>query len=162
MDKIIYNPIGIIHSPYKEAKGTPIQPLASKGTEGKIELFPEFAAGLKDLEYFSHLIILCHFHLIKDTKLQVTPYMDTDTHGIFATRAPGRPNSIGLSIVDIIKIEDNIIYIKNVDLIDGTPILDIKPYVPQFDLRENVRIGWLADNAKKLPYTKDDGRFIKE
>ncbi len=161
MNSIIYKPIGVIHSPYTKPKGTPIQPPAAEGVSGTVEVFSEFAEGLNDLEGFSHIILLCHFHLIKETKLLVTPYMDTQTHGVFATRAPGRPNPIGLSIVHLTRIENNILHINGIDIIDGTPLLDIKPFVPAFDERNNIKTGWLSDKTHRLPNTSDDGRFIK-
>ncbi len=160
VDKIILEPIGIIHSPFDKPEGTPIQPKAAKGREGKVEIFPEYVEGLKDLEEFSHIILLYRFHLIKKTKLKVKPYMDEREHGVFSTRAPSRPNPIGLSVVSLLKIEENLLYIKDIDIVDGTPLIDIKPYVPEFDKREDCRIGWLSENVKKLPKSKDDGRFL--
>jgi len=160
--EIIYKPIGIIRSPYKEPKGIPIQPTAAKGIEGRVEVYMDFSEGLKDLEGFSHIILLYHFHLIVNSKLIVKPYMDDDYHGVFATRAPSRPNPIGLSIVRLMKIDDNILYIKDVDIVNGTPLIDIKPLVPEFDLRNVEKIGWLNRNVNKLPDSKDDGRFLKK
>ncbi len=162
MREIIYKPIGIIRSPYKEPKGIPIQPTAAKGIEGRVEVYMDFSEGLKDLEGFSHIILLYHFHLIVNSKLIVKPYMDDDYHGVFATRAPSRPNPIGLSIVRLMKIDDNILYIKDVDIVNGTPLIDIKPLVPEFDLRNVEKIGWLNRNVNKLPDSKDDGRFLKK
>ncbi|MCD6450557.1 MAG: tRNA (N6-threonylcarbamoyladenosine(37)-N6)-methyltransferase TrmO [Thermotogaceae bacterium] len=159
MDEIKYKPIGIIHSPFKEPKGTPIQPAAAKGVEGVAEIFPEYVEGLKDLEGFSHIILIYHFHLSKKFSLKVKPFMEDRIHGVFSTRAPSRPNPIGISIVRLIKIEKNILYIRDVDIVDGTPLLDIKPYVPEFDERKVDKIGWLEENVNKLPTTKDDGRF---
>ena len=130
--------------------------------EGKIEIFPEYEAGLKDLEGFSHIILLYHFHLVREPRLLVKPYMDDETHGIFATRAPARPNPLGISVVRLIKIEKNILYIKDVDIVDGTPLLDIKPYVGEFDIREIERFGWLEKHVHKLESSKDDGRFIEK
>ncbi len=161
MDEIKYKPIGIIHSPFKEPKGTPIQPAAAKGIEGKVEVFPEYAEGLKDVKEFSHIILVCHFHLSKKPSLKVKPFMDDQMRGVFATRAPSRPNSIGISIVRLIKIEENILHVQDVDIIDGTPLLDIKPYVCEFDPKEVNKIGWLEKNVHKLPTSNDDGRFIK-
>ena len=161
MDEIKYKPIGIIHSPFKEPKGTPIQPAAAKGIEGKVEVFPEYAEGLKDVEGFSHIILVCHFHLSKKPSLKVKPFMDDQMRGVFATRAPSRPNPIGISIVRLIKIEENILHVQDVDIIDGTPLLDIKPYVCEFDPKEVNKIGWLEKNVHKLPTSNDDGRFIK-
>jgi len=159
--EILYKPIGIIHSPFKEVKGTPIQPAGAKGIDGNVEVFPEYAQGLKDLEGFSHIILLYHFHLSKKPSMTVTPFMDSSPRGIFATRSPRRPNPIGISVVRLVGIEDNILHIQDVDMIDGTPLLDIKPYVPDFDIREIQRFGWLENNIHKLSGLKDDGRFSK-
>ena len=156
-----YKPIGIIHSPFKEPKGTPIQPAGAKGTEGTIEVFSEYAEGLKDVEGFSHIILIYHFHLSKGAPLKVKPYMDNEARGVFATRSPSRPNPIGISIVRLVSIEQNILHIQDVDMVDGTPLLDIKPYVPEFDTRETEKIGWLEKNIYKLSISTDDGRFIK-
>ena len=159
MNEIKYKQIGIILSPFKKAKGTPIQPRSAENVEGKVEVFPEYAKGLKDLEGFSHIILIYHFHLSKKTSLMVKPYMDNEEHGVFAMRGPSRPNPIGFSVVRLLKIEDNILHIQDVDIIEGTPLLDIKPYVPEFDERKEVKIGWLEKNVHKLPQAKDDGRF---
>ena len=159
MDEIRYKPIGIIHSQFKEPKGTPIQPMAAKGVDGTVEVFPEYAEGLKDLESFSHIILIYYFHLSKKSSLKVKPFMDNRIHGVFSTRAPSRPNSIGISVVRLITIERNTLYIRDVDIVDGTPLLDIKPYVPEFDVRAVDKIGWLEKNVNKLPTSKDDGRF---
>jgi len=161
MKQIEFKPIGIIHSPYKKMKGTPIQSFAAKEIEGTIEIFPEYMEGLSDLDGFSHIQLLFYFHLSKKFKLKVKPYMDDQFRGVFATRAPSRPNSIGLSIVNLIKIEGNILYIKNMDMIEGTPLLDIKPYVSKFDDANVKKIGWLENKIHKLPKTKDDGSFLK-
>ncbi len=157
--EIKYRPIGVIKTPFKEKKGTPIQPKAARGVKGVVEVFEEFKEGLKDIDGFSHIILIYHFHLSKKYSLLVKPYMDDNFHGVFATRAPARPNNIGISIVKLLKIEDNKLYIENVDIIDGTPLLDIKPYVPEFETEEEIRKGWLEENVKKLPKMKDDGRF---
>lgn len=160
MDKIVYSPIGRIISPFKEAKGTPIQPTADDTARGKIELFPEYVGGIKDLDGFSHLILLYHFHKAGEASLIVKPFLENEEHGIFAVRAPSRPNPIGLSIVRLLKIEENILHFADLDILDGTPLLDIKPYVPEFDRRDNVKIGWLGKNVAKLSNTKNDGRFL--
>ncbi len=159
MDEIKYKPIGIIHSPFKKTEGTPIQVKGAKGIEGKIEIFREYVEGLKDLEGFSHIILIYHFHLVKGTKLIAKPFMDDKEHGIFAIRAPVRPNPIGFSVVCLLEIKDNILYIKDLDIIDGTPLLDIKPYVPEFDIIKVENIGWLDKKVKRLPSSKDNGRF---
>jgi len=160
MNEIKYQPIGIIHSPFKEPRDTPIQPTAAKDVEGTVEVFPEYAEGLKDVDGFSHLILIYHFHLAKRVSLKVKPYMDNNLRGIFATRAPPRPNPIGLSIVQLIKVERNMLRIRDVDVVDGTPLLDIKPYVPEFDLRKVEKTGWLEKRVSRLPKAKDDGRFV--
>jgi len=159
MNEIKYKPIGVIPSPFKEPKGTPIQPAGAKGVEGTVEVFPEYAEGLKDVEGFSHVILIYHFHLSKGAPLKVKPYMDNEPHGVFAMRGPSRPNPIGISVVRLVRIEQNILHIQDVDIVDGTPLLDIKPYVPKFDIREAERIGWLEKNVPKLSILKDDGRF---
>ncbi len=159
--EICYRPIGIIHSPFKEPKGVPIQPSAARGVRGTAEVFPEYAKGLKDIEGFSHIVLIYHFHLVKANKLLVRPYMDKNEHGVFATRAPGRPNPIGISVVRLLEVRGSILVLENVDIVDGTPLLDIKPYVPEFDIHDVERIGWLEQNVHKLPKVKDDGRFVR-
>jgi tRNA-Thr(GGU) m(6)t(6)A37 methyltransferase TsaA len=154
-----YRPIGVIRTPHKEPKGTPIQPTGAQGIEGTIELSTEYTPGLKDLEGFSHVILLYHFHRAEGYSLQVKPYMDKDTHGVFATRIPGRPNPIGLSVVRLLGIEGGTLRIQDVDILDGTPLLDIKPYVPAFDHRETDRIGWLTGRSGDVRHTKSDGRL---
>ena len=161
MNEIKYKPIGVIHSLFKEPEGTPIQPAAAKSIDGTVEVFEEYAEGLKDIEGFSHIILIYHFHLSKGSPLKVKPYMDNEVHGVFATRAPSRPNSIGISIVRLVGVEENVLHIQDVDIIEGTPLLDIKPYVPEFDIREVKKRGWLEKNIDKLLTSKDDGRFIK-
>lgn len=156
---ITYKQIGIVRSPFKEAKGTPIQSIAAQDIEGIVEVFPGYIEGLKDIEEFSYLILIYDFHLIQESSLLVKPFLDTELHGVFATRSPGRPNSIGLSVVGLINVEGNKLHIRDVDIIDGTPLLDIKPYVPEFDARKTGKIGWFEKNMHKLPITRDDGRF---
>jgi tRNA-Thr(GGU) m(6)t(6)A37 methyltransferase TsaA len=151
-------PIGKIISPYLEKAGTPIQMTGSE-TAGKIEIFKEYQEGLRDLEGFSTLIVLYQFHRIKETSLEVVPFLDDVTHGIFATRSPARPNRIGFSILELIYIEDNMLHVKNLDVLDGAPVLDIKPYVSAFDSIENTRNGWLDKRLKDSDFKKDDGRF---
>jgi tRNA (adenine37-N6)-methyltransferase len=139
----------------------PIQATASEGTVGTIEVYPQYAEGLKDLQGFSHIILLYHFHLVKAGSLIVKPFLDDQTHGVFATRSPSRPNPIGISIVKLTSIDKNILHIQNVDILEGTPLLDIKPYVPEFDCRKTLKIGWFKGKIEKLPATRDDGRFCK-
>ena len=160
--RIEYKPIGIIHSPFKDPRGTPIQPRAAIGVRGVVEVFPEYVDGLKDLEGFSHIILLYHFHLVKGYRLLVKPYMDDEPRGVFATRAPARPNPIGFSIVKLLKIDGARILVENLDIVDKTPLLDIKPYVPEFDIFEVKKTGWLEKKVHKLKQARDDGRFIRQ
>jgi tRNA-Thr(GGU) m(6)t(6)A37 methyltransferase TsaA len=160
MPEFRYKQIGVIHSPFKEPRGTPIQPTAGKDIEGTAEVFPEFREGLKDLDGFSHIILIFHCHLTKASSLSVKPFLDDQTRGVFSTRAPGRPNPIGISVVRLIGIEENLLHIKDLDIIDGTPLLDIKPFVSEFDERKAAKKGWLEKNLNKLHESKDDGRFI--
>ena len=157
--KIEFKPIGIIHSPFNEPENMPIQPAGAKGIKGTIEIFKEYQDGLKDLEGFSHVILLYHFHRSTGFKLQVIPFMDTKLRGVFATRAPRRPNPIGLSVVELNRIENRLLHIRNVDILDGTPLLDIKPYVPEFDVQKDVRIGWLEKARNRVTTRKSDDRF---
>jgi tRNA-Thr(GGU) m(6)t(6)A37 methyltransferase TsaA len=156
---ITYTPIGTIHSPHPQPRGTPIQPTAAAGIRGTVEVLPQYVPGLQDLDGFSHVILIYHCHLSQGHRLKVKPFMDQVEHGLFATRAPARPNPIGLSVVRLFGIEGNVLYVENVDIVDGTPLLDIKPYVPQFDVHEAERIGWLGKNVQKLPHIRDDARF---
>ncbi len=154
MDKEIrLKPIGIIHTPYKEPKGIPIQGRFERGVTGQIEIFPEYQEGLKDIEGFSHLILIYYFDRAKEEKLIGKPFLEDEPHGIFAIRGPMRPNHLGFSIVKSEKIENNIITFSEVDILDNTPLLDIKPYVSHFDSRENVKNGWLDKHFKngKIP-----------
>lgn len=162
MNKIIYKPIGVIHSPFKEPKGTPIQPASAKGIKGEVEVFPEYTDGLKDIAGFSHIILIYHFHLVKKTTLIAKPFMDDKRHGIFSIRGPSRPNPIGISIVRLINVKNNILHVENLDIVEGTPLLDIKPYIPEFDKVRVTQYGWLKNNIDKLSKTKDDGRFTKK
>lgn len=158
---ISYNSIGIINSHFKEAKGTPIQPAASPDAEGTIEVFEEYADGLQDIEGFSHLILIFHMHLVKAAKLRVIPFLDTQQRGIFATRSPARPNPIGFSVVRLEKIEENTLFVKGIDIIDGTPLLDIKPFVPAFDMHKAEKTGWFEKVKNEIKTIRDDGRFCK-
>jgi tRNA (adenine37-N6)-methyltransferase len=159
MAEIMYRPIGIIHSPFKEIAGMPIQQIGAQGVRATIDIEPAYAEGLKDLAGFSHIILLYHFHLAGDCKLQVKPYLDEVSRGIFSTRAPVRPNPIGISIVKLIRIEGCTLHVEDVDVIDGTPLLDIKPYVPAFDVRSADRTGWLSGKAEEAREKKADERF---
>jgi tRNA-Thr(GGU) m(6)t(6)A37 methyltransferase TsaA len=155
-----YTQIGIIHTPFTTPEGTPIQPMAAQGAEGRVEVFQTYCDGLKDLDGFTHIYLIYNFHLVNKSTLQVKPFLDDEKRGIFSTRAPIRPNPIGMSVVELLQIEKNMLYIKDLDIVDGTPLLDIKPYVPDFDHREAGKIGWLQKHTKRLPGSKDDGRFV--
>jgi tRNA-Thr(GGU) m(6)t(6)A37 methyltransferase TsaA len=157
--EVIFQPIGIIHSPFTSLEEMPIQPSSETSGPGTIEVFPEFSDGLKDLEGFSHIYILYHLHRVKSSKLTVTPFLDDLPHGIFATRAPSRPNPIGLSLVELVRVEANTLHVNRVDVLDNTPLLDIKPYVPQFEEANHVRIGWLEKARSRINVQKSDDRF---
>jgi len=143
MDQITVRPIGIIHSPYKEAKGIPIQGAFDDKIEAWVELRDEYADGLKDLDGFSHATLIYYFHRSQREEIEGRPFLEQEKHGIFAIRSPHRPNHIGLSVVKIKSIRGNRMYFTEVDALDGTPLLDIKPYVKYFDSRDNVISGWL-------------------
>jgi tRNA-Thr(GGU) m(6)t(6)A37 methyltransferase TsaA len=159
MIAISYQTIGIIHSPFEGVENVPIQPSAAVGIRGTVEVFANFAKGLKDLEGFSHVILLYHFHRVAQSKLTVIPFLDREPRGVFATRAPTRPNPIGLSIVRLLSVEGGVLHVENVDIVDGTPLLDIKPYVPAFDHHEVERTGWLAATLEKVKAKRSDDRF---
>lgn len=153
-------PVGVIYSPFEQAAGTPIQPAFAKGAEGHVEVFPEYAAGLKDLEGFERIWLIYYFDRVIETKLTVKPFMDEHERGLFATRAPCRPNPIGMSSVKLIRIQDRTLFVSDIDVLNKTPLLDIKPYVPKFDSFDVERIGWIS---KDLPKTKlADDRFYKK
>ncbi len=162
MNSITFRPIGLISTPFTTPEGTPIQPKAAEGVAGSIKILQEFCPGLQDLEGFSHIILLYHFHLVQDFSLLVKPFLDDTKRGLFATRAPARPNPIGLSIVRLERIEADTLHVLDVDMLDGTPLLDIKPFVPEFDARDQTRIGWFAKNLNKLEAARDDGRFLSK
>ena len=162
MEEIIFKPIGIIHSSFKTIENIPIQNIGAKGERGTIEIFTEFAPGLKDLEGFSHLILLYHLHKVNHFLLHVKPFLDDTKRGVFATRSPVRPNPIGLTVVKLIEIKDNLLIIEDVDMLDQTPLLDIKPCLPMIDDIENIRIGWLTGKMKQFRTKMSDNRFIKK
>jgi tRNA-Thr(GGU) m(6)t(6)A37 methyltransferase TsaA len=157
---ITFRSIGIIHTPFRDLSGMPIQPSAAEGVEGKVILDPALQEGLQDLEGFSHIILLYYFHQAGAPELLVKPYLDDKQRGLFATRAPRRPNGIGFSIVKLLKIQQNILTVVNVDILDGTPLLDIKPYIPYFDRPEADRVGWLEKNKGKVGGKLSDDRFV--
>jgi len=159
MKEIRYSPIGIIHSPFKDINGIPIQSTGAQGIKGTIEIAPEYLEGLDGIEGFSYIILLYHFHLSNGFSLKVRPFLSEGKYGVFATRAPKRPNPIGISIVKLIQVEGTKLYIEDVDIVDNTPLLDIKPYVPQFDMRDAKKIGWLTERIADVRQKKADNRF---
>lgn len=156
---ISYRPIGFIRTPYNQTTGMPIQATAAVGVSGRIDLDPDLVEGLADLDGFSHLTLLYHLHLITAPRLTVTPFLDDQPHGIFATRSPARPNPIGLSTVRLLAISGATIEIEDVDMVDGTPLFDIKPYVPAFDDRAPAAVGWFNDRMARLGEARADDRF---
>ena len=157
--KIEYQPIGVIHSPFQTTEGMPIQPSGAAGIEGTVELFHQFRQGLKDLDGFSHIILIYHFHRSTGYSLLVTPFLDSVERGVFATRAPKRPNSIGVSVVRLVRVEEDTLHVENIDVLDGTPLLDIKPYVPEFDHHVADRVGWLDQARGRVQESRADDRF---
>ena len=154
---IAFEPIGVIHSPFTEPKGSPIQPVSANSAAGMVELFPEFAAGLRDLVGFSHILLIYHFHRSRPHALSVVPFLDTQPRGLFATRAPNRPNPIGISLVRLERVDGCRLHVANIDVLDGTPLLDVKPHVPDFDCAPGARTGWME--AAAAGRTVADNRF---
>ncbi len=137
----------------------PIQAVAAAGVAGTVEVFPEYVAGLRDVEGFSHLTLLYHLHLVGEPGLVVRPFLDTEPRGVFATRSPRRPNAIGLSTVRLVRVEDQVLHVEDLDVVDGTPLLDIKPYVPAFDDRAGTRIGWFEGKTSRVHEVRADDRI---
>jgi tRNA-Thr(GGU) m(6)t(6)A37 methyltransferase TsaA len=158
---IDFRPIGVIRTPFRDVASMPIQPRGAIGVQGTVEVAPEFVEGLSDLEGFSHVILVYSFHKAPSARLRVTPFLDDRERGVFATRAPARPNPIGLSVVRLVAIRGNLLEVENVDILDGTPLLDIKPYVPAFDAWATDSLGWLAERQAKVAEARSDGRFRK-
>ncbi len=152
-------PIGTIHTPFTTLENMPIQPKGAKEVIGTIEIEREFIQGLEDLNGFSHIYLLYEFHMAQKTALKVTPFMDTRKRGVFATRSPLRPNHIGLSLVMLKKIEDNIITVQGIDVLDGTPLLDIKPYIAAFDEVQKSTSGWMQSSTEEVTMKRSDRRF---
>jgi len=153
----VLQPIGVIHSPFKESAGTPIQPRMAEGARGSITIYKKFAPGLKDLKGFERIWLIYWFHRAGSAQIMVTPYLDSKLRGLFATRAPCRPNPIGISCVRLLSIRGRTLYVSDLDALDGTPLLDIKPYVPKFDSYRVKRWGWLEKQGKSK--ARADDRF---
>ncbi len=157
--KVSFSVIGYIRSPFHQTEGMPIQPSGAKDVEGTVEVDAMYAAGLTDIEDFSHIILIYVFHKSEGFQLQVKPFLDDKVHGVFATRAPRRPNPVGISIVELLRRDGNVLLVKGVDVLDGTPLLDIKPYVPGFDVFQVSSVGWLEKKEHQAKTQKSDRRF---
>jgi tRNA-Thr(GGU) m(6)t(6)A37 methyltransferase TsaA len=152
-------PIGLVHSRFTEAAGMPIQTAGAPDESATLEVFETFAAGLRDIEGFDYLILITHLHRGVHERLEVVPFLDTEPHGVFATRSPARPNRLGLSIVRLDAVRGRILHFSGNDMMDGTPVLDIKPYVPRFDVRSTERVGWFGPRLERLPEVRSDDRM---
>lgn len=147
-----YTPIGVVRSPFRQMPGTPTQPKRARGTRGTVEVNPDLAEGLSDLDGFSHIILLCHLHRSDHFSLKIVPHLETELRGLFATRSPNRPNPIGLSVVRLLGIEGHVLKVEDLDLLDGTPVLDIKPFVGEIEEGTAVRRGWIDSvRSRKEP-----------
>ncbi|MGE4298557.1 MAG: tRNA (N6-threonylcarbamoyladenosine(37)-N6)-methyltransferase TrmO [Desulfovibrionaceae bacterium] len=156
---IAFTPIGYFDTPHKDVQGMPIQPSGARGIKGSIAILPEYWPAFADLDGFSHVIVLYHFHEVRGFDMTVTPFLDNAAHGLFATRTPKRPNPIGLSVMRLLAVRDGVLELENVDVLHGTPVLDVKPYVPDFDVWPADRIGWMAGKSSNVASHRSDGRF---
>lgn len=156
---ITYHPIGLLHTPFHDLRDMPIQPSGAASAPGTAEIYAEYAEGLQDLDGFSHVILLYHLHQVREAKLRVVPFLDSEPRGVFATRSPSRPNPIGLSIVRLLRVDGRMLHLGNLDILDGTPLLDLKPYVPGFDRPARARAGWLQAQQKNVIHRRSDDRF---
>ncbi len=156
---IEFQQIGVIHSPFTALENMPIQPCGAPDAEGRVVVDPRFVEGLSDLEGFSHIYLLYEFHQAGAKKLTVTPFLDPHPRGVFATRAPVRPNPVGLSVVELLSVDGNVLTVRGIDILDGTPLLDVKPYVEKFDHPAHVRSGWMQAAAETIEQQRSDDRF---
>jgi tRNA (adenine37-N6)-methyltransferase len=161
IESVTFHTIGIINTPFRESKGTPISSIAGSDVRGSIEIFEKFAEGLKDISGFSHLTLIYFMHHVNKDGLVGIPFMDDKPHGVFAMRSPLHPNHIGISVVRLLAVHFNILGIEDLDILDGTPLLDIKPYPPEIDSRTECRTGWFASNIHKMGSVRDDGRYSR-
>jgi tRNA-Thr(GGU) m(6)t(6)A37 methyltransferase TsaA len=162
-DTICYEPIGTIHTEFDDQTGMPIQASVADGATGTVELDEQYADGLADLDGFSHVILLYHFHESGgDAPLRVEPFLEDRSHGVFATRAPRRPNPIGLSVVSLERVDGTTLTVSDIDVVDGTPLLDVKPYVPAFDDRDDCTVGWMEGNLERDSRHEADDRFLAD
>lgn len=162
MNEVRFRRIGTIHSPFKTASEIPIQARRAGGIRGRVDVLPEFGEGLRDLSGFSHVYLLYHFHEAAGMRLSVVPFLDSRPRGVFATRAPVRPNPLGLSVVRLREVKDLVLFVENLDILDGTPLLDIKPYIPAFDHWDVESTGWLSGKVLTEDATRSDERFTKK
>jgi tRNA-Thr(GGU) m(6)t(6)A37 methyltransferase TsaA len=162
MNIISMHPVGTIHSPYRTIAEMPIQPVGARSAQGTVVVEAEYADGLEDIEGFSHLILIYQFHRVKGFDLKVKPFLDDRAHGLFATRAPRRPNAIGLSVVPLLSRDGNVLCVGSIDVLDGTPLLDIKPFVPDFDAPAVSSVGWLTGKLHRAEKMRSDGRFASD
>jgi tRNA (adenine37-N6)-methyltransferase len=156
---VAYEPIGVVRSPFTDLDGMPLQSVAAADVHGQIEVYERFTPGLADLDGFSHVHVVAHMHRGAPGGLRVVPFLDDTTRGVFATRSPRHPNAIGLSVVRLLAVDGGTLQVAGLDLIDATPVLDIKPYVPEFDAIEAERTGWLCNAAARVHRVRADGRF---
>ena len=159
MNDVVLHPIGVLRTPFHDLADMPIQPTSTFSAPGRAEIYPQYHMGLKDLAGFSHVILLYHLHRTDREQLQVTPFLDSVPRGVFATRAPTRPNHLGLSVVELLRVDGTTLHLDRLDILDGTPLLDIKPYVPAFDEPQDVRCGWLENAPGKVRAARSDERF---
>jgi tRNA-Thr(GGU) m(6)t(6)A37 methyltransferase TsaA len=160
MKKILHvEAMGIIHSPFKELNNMPVQPIGAQEVEGQVFVDEEYSEGLRDLDGFSYIYLIYHFHKATRTELRVVPYMDTEKRGVFATRSPLRPAHIGISVVELLNMSGNVLTVRGLDVLDGTPLIDIKPYIPQFDCWENATSGWMKASRSDIKRKRSDNRF---
>jgi tRNA-Thr(GGU) m(6)t(6)A37 methyltransferase TsaA len=157
MNPVTFKPIGVIHTPHGNREGIPIQGGLHSDSKGTVEVFSEYSEGLAGLQGFSHIILLYLFHNCGNYSLRQKPFLDDVEHGVFAIRSPNRPNPLGMTVVGLEWTDDNVLYVSGADMLDGTPLLDIKPYVPEFDSPGNACIGWLEGKIKGRHLS--DGRF---
>lgn len=157
-----FEPIGFVHSPFLEPAGMPLQPASADGVAARIEIHAAYEAGLRDLAGFSHILVLAHLHRAAAGELTVVPFLDDEPRGVFATRAPARPNPIGISALRLVRVEGRMLHVTGIDLLDGTPVLDLKPYVPEFDAIAAERVGWYEGKLGGIASARADGRFDPE
>lgn len=160
MCKYITDYIGVIRSPFLEVAGMPVQPPGAEGFEGEAIVDPELTEGLQDLDGFSHIYLIYHFHRVTETRLKVIPFMDTHERGVFATRVPVRPARLGMSVVRLLEVKGNRLRFSGADMLDGTPLIDIKPYVHAFDCPDNATCGWMRASREEVGRRRSDQRFL--